>query len=553
MKLSSVLGSGLLILVLAATSCGGSTSNGGQGGILTIGTTTPIDSLNPFVAIEQQSYNAFTMEYPQLVQYTPRLKLVGDWATHWTTSSDGKTWTFHLRPGAKWSDGKPLTAADAAWTGNTIIKYQDGATAVFAGTVAHITHMDAPTPTTLVIHYDTVVGNVLSRLQTFFVLPKHVWENHTGNHGADLKSYFPDQHLPTVAGGPYSISKYSAKGATVFRRNPGFYGPRSNADAVVLAYYTNSTSMVADLNAGNLNFIDQVPFGAVASLKQSSNVRLQVSPGGETPNIIFNSNPAKPRNRELLDPTVKKALEYATDRRTIASIVFAGYAVPWANLISAQSQPAGWVNPDVKPLPYDLAKAGQILDSLGYKKGSDGIRVVPATTGRYAQAAHKMEYDVMVPADLNFNGDREYQIIATDWAKIGVKINEVAGGDSTQAYLYQTAGNYTKADLALWYWSAYIDPDFMLSLLTRAQWNSLSDTGYNNPAYDAEYRRQGTLAEFKQRQALVWKMEQQIANARPYIQIVNDKLVTAHTKNWTDFYPDLATYCKCYYTSPRQE
>ena len=69
-----------------------------QGGILRVGTINYIDSLNPFVAIESQSYNAFVMVYPQLVQYGPGPKLEGDWATSWSHSADGLTWTFKLKP-----------------------------------------------------------------------------------------------------------------------------------------------------------------------------------------------------------------------------------------------------------------------------------------------------------------------------------------------------------------------------------------------------------------------------------------------------------------------
>jgi ABC-type transport system substrate-binding protein len=92
----------------------------------------------------------------------------------------------------------------------------------------------------------------------------------------------------------------------------------------------------------------------------------------------------------------------------------------------------------------------------------------------------------------------------------------------------------------------------MLSVLTRPQWFSWSDSGYNNSAYDAEYTKQGTLTNFKQRQALVWKMEQQAYDQRQYIQLVNEELVTANAKSWTGFYPQLGAYCKCYYTSPHQ-
>jgi peptide/nickel transport system substrate-binding protein len=558
MRVRSWLAGGLAVgALVAAAGCGGassqSSSSGGgvkKGGILNIGTTAAIDSLNPFVAIESQAYNAFVMEYPQLVQYGPGLKLVGDWATHWTASADGKSWTFTLKPGGKWSDGKPLTAADAAWTGNTIVKYKNGGSAVLAAALTHVTSMDAPNPTTLVIHYDAPVGNVLSQLEQFWVLPKHVFDKATGNNGKDLKTF--QVPVPTVAAGAYQITKYEEKGTTVFKPNPYFYGPKSNAAAVVLQYYTNSTSMIADLRSGTLDFVDQVPFDAAQSVKSSGTFNVQEVPGAEVTNITFNSNPAKPKNRELLDPKVKEALEYATDRGAIASTVFQGFAFPWANLISKQSQGAGWVNPAVKPLPYDITKANQILDSLGYKKGSDGIRVVPATTGKYAQPAHKMAYQVMVPTALDFSGQREFQIIASGWKKAGVQLSFQSGGDSSQAYAIETAGNYTKFDLALWDWVGYIDPDFMLSVLTKSQWNSWSDTGYSNPAYDAEYGQQGTLTDFKQRQALVWKMEQQAFDARQYIQLVNEDLVTANAKNWTGFYPDLGAYCKCYYTSPHQ-
>jgi peptide/nickel transport system substrate-binding protein len=546
---------GLLLLVLClASGCGGGTASGGSGaesgGILRVGTINGIDSLNPFVAIDSQSYNAFVMEYPQLVQYGPGLKIEPDWATSWTHSADGKTWTFHLKPGGKWSDGKPMTAADAAWTANTTIKYQAGATAALAASLTHVSSMSAPNANTLVVHYDKAIGNVLPQLSIFWVLPKHVWAKFTGNNGKNLKGYLPEQHLPTVSGGPYYISSYASKGTTVFKPNPNFYGPKSHADAVALTYYTNATTMIADLESGNLDFVDQVPFNAISSLKGNSRYTVYTDPSDEVTNITFNSNPLKAKNRELLDPKVREALEYATDRKTIAQIVYAGYAFPWANILSKES--GSWLDPSIKPLPFDVAKANQILDSLGFTRGSDGIRMVPATTGKFAQPAHEMKYDLMVPGDLDFNGDRQFQIVAQDWSKVGVKLTEIAGGDASQSYAYETAGSYTKFDLAMWDWAEYLDPDPQMSYLTRSQWYSWSDTGYNNPQFNAWYKQQATLTDQNARKALIFKMEQQIAHDRPYIQLVNEDLVTASTKHWTGFLPELGAYCKCYYTNPRQ-
>src|SRR5262249_59570815 len=100
---------------------------------LRIGTSYPIDSLNPYVGQSDYTYMAFEYIYPQLTQYNASLGIVPDFATSWTESPDGLTWTFHTRPHAKWSDGKPLTAADAAWTINMELKYVNGPTATAAG------------------------------------------------------------------------------------------------------------------------------------------------------------------------------------------------------------------------------------------------------------------------------------------------------------------------------------------------------------------------------------------------------------------------------------
>jgi peptide/nickel transport system substrate-binding protein len=558
MRLDRTLGTAIVIAgaaLLLAAGCGGGSSSAGSadGKILRVGTTYYIDTLNPFVGIETQDDTAYGMVFPQLVQYGPGLKLQGDWARSWSHTPNGLVWTFHLHPGGKWSDGVPLTAQDAVWTIDITLKYRSGVTAYLAGVLDGVKSASAPNANTLVITYSHPVAATLANLEQFFILPQHVWDKHLGKNGTGLKAYLPEQHLPMVSGGPYTITKYQEKGTTVFKPNPYFYGPKSHPAAVALSYYTNSTSMVADLTAGNLDFVDAVPYTAGSALRNQRGITLTVQPGDEVTNLGFNSNPLKPKNRELLNPTVKEALEYATPRQQIINVVFRGYAKPWANIMSDWSGPSGWLNPAVKPLPYDLAKAGQVLNSLGYKVGPGGVRVVPATTGKYAQPAHKMSYGVIVPDDLDYEGDRQFQVLAAAYGKVGVKLNEVSGGDGTQAYTMITApdAKYLSADMYTWYWHPYIDPNFNLSVVTRAQWDDNSDTGMNDPRYDRWYRQQGTLVNFKQRQALVWKMEAYLAQKRPYIQLVDTDMLTAHSVAWTGFQPNLWGYCKCYYTDPQ--
>ena len=225
------------------------------------------------------------MIYPQLVQYAhgpDGFTIVGDFADSWSTSTDGKDLTFKLKPNAKWSDGQQLTADDAAWTINTTVKYQNGPTAEMASALTHVKGADSTDASTLVIHYDAPVGNALAQLEQLWILPRHVWEPLIGTNGHDLKTFHPEQHLPMVVGGAYSVKQYEKKGTTEFIPNPNFYGPKSYAEAVTLTYYTNSDSMIADLEHGQLDWVDQVPFNAVNPLTKDTSIVIDKVPGSET-------------------------------------------------------------------------------------------------------------------------------------------------------------------------------------------------------------------------------------------------------------------------------
>jgi len=560
-----------LVAALSFAGCGGSesTSTSGQGtdtgkvvkgGILRIGTINYVDSLNPFNYIESQSVNAFIMLYPQLVQYKyedGKYEIEGDWAKSWETSPDGKDWTFHLIPGGQWSDGKPLTADDAVWSINTTVKFADGPTAVQAAALQHIESAEAPDDQTLVIHYESPVGNVLAQLEQFFVLPRQVYEPLAEGNGKGLKTFQPQQHLPLVSAGVYRLKSYEKKGTTVYTADPNYWGPKSNAEAVALTYYTNADAMLSDLKGGQLDWVDQVPFSAVDAVKKDSNLVVETVPGAETTNITWNSNPRKPKNRELLDPQVKKALSMCVDRDKIIEVVFSGYA---DTVESLPGHISPLENPNLGPLEHDCDAANQMLDDLGYTKGPDGTRVAPATTGKNAQPEHKMSYEIIVPNSLNFNGEREFDIVKEGFAEAGVEVTIKPGGDSTAAYALETGDNcdaakstgYDSFDIAMWDWIGYVDPDFMLSVVTKGQWCSWSDTGWDSPEFDALYDKQGTTIDPEERKQIVWEMQQMIYDNFLYTQLVNLDDIEAHTKAWDGFSPALDAYSKKFYSQPHK-
>src|SRR2546423_3153185 len=395
-----LLALGIALLTLGTYTAAGGRSSSHAGGMFRIGTSSRIDSLNPYVAFNQDAYSAFEYIYPLLVQYDKtNTKFVPDFATSWKTSNGGKTWTFKTRKGAKWTDGQPLTAKDAAWSINTDIKYAGTGAANAAGLVAHIKNAVAPNDTTLVIHYAQAPGNVLGQFQQFAILPQHVWSKYTKHKGADLKTFANNS---PVGAGPFKLVKFKKDNIALFQRNDSFYGPKPQADGFGLRMFSNSDALVSALKAHEIDAIKDVPATAIKTLRSGFNVRSV--PGVDQTDFIINSNPKKKAHRELLSLKVKEAFAHAIDRQQIVKVVFLGTATPASSIVPPAT--GGWFNKNLKPEKFDLALANKLLDHAGFKKGPGGIRVANG---------HKMSYQVITPTDVP-STNRSFQIMQPDFS-----------------------------------------------------------------------------------------------------------------------------------------
>jgi peptide/nickel transport system substrate-binding protein len=519
------LGAVLAAVALLAAGCGGGSagkaSKAGkviEGGTFRLGTSSGIDSLNPYVAFQQDAYTTFAYIYPFLVQYDQQLKFAPDFAERWTTSPDGRTWTFTTRAGAKWSDGQPLTAKDAAWTFTTDLKFADGATANASPLLSHVKSVTAPNDTTLVITYEQPVANVLSQLQQAPILPQHVWQQYATGDGSKLKTF--DNHAPIVSGGPFMVTKHQKNEITLFQRNPNWWGPKPHIDGFGLKFYANDDAMITALKAGELDGVETVPPTNFDALK--ANFVTSEVPGLELRDFIFNSNPKKPKNRELLDPKVRQAFEQAMDRQKMIQVAWLGHARPGDSLVPPAT--GAWHNANLKTAGFDLAAANKLLDDAGYRRGPDGIRVANG---------HPMSYTMIFPQDERGKQERAFQIIKEGLQQIGVKVTErVFDNDAAFQEITKPDNKYLDFDLAMWDWVPLIDPDFILSVVTCGQYGGWSDTGYCDPAYDKMYQQQGLLTDPKQRQQAVWAMQQKLYDDRPYIVLSYDNQLEAHSKKW---------------------
>ncbi len=91
--------------------------------VFTVGTKQDVDNMNPYAGVVLSAYEVWNMQYNVLVNLSADdMSPIPEVATSWERSADGLTWTFKLRDDIKWSDGKPLTSADVAYTFNRTAK-----------------------------------------------------------------------------------------------------------------------------------------------------------------------------------------------------------------------------------------------------------------------------------------------------------------------------------------------------------------------------------------------------------------------------------------------
>jgi peptide/nickel transport system substrate-binding protein len=477
----------------------------------TVALLNEADSFNPFLGIEAESYEMWALTYDYMIDYSMKdMSPEPGLAKSWDTSTDGLTWTFHIRTGVKWSDGQPLTAADIAYTYNLTLHGTVEASS-WASYLTSVKQITAPDAQTVVLTLKK--PNAVLPLLPVPILPEHIWKSVTEKQ---VKSYAnePKNGQPIVGSGPFRLVSGTAGGSTYrFEANPDYWKGAPHVDEVVFRVFKSEDPAVQALIKGEVDFVEGISPIQVRALQGKPGITAH---NGDSPGfdeIAFNTGsvdlktnkPIGDPNPAVKDAKFRHALGFALDRDLIIKKAYQGAGKPGTTIIPPAYSAYHWEPTGDQALRFDLGKAAQLLDQAGYKKGADGFRTLPdgtpmATLRLYARTESKTSINVM-----NYFKEWLHDL------DIKADVSAVESNKLTNIIL---DGSF---DAFEWGWYVEPDPDSMLSYLTCGQRGSWSDSWYCNKEYDALYEQQNGELDQAKRADQVKRMQQILYADAPYL------------------------------------
>jgi peptide/nickel transport system substrate-binding protein len=299
-------------------------------------------------------------------------------AREWASSPDGLTWTLKLREGITFSDGVPFTSADVLFSFAALYDPRVGSPIATAFQVN-----DKPLAVralddhTVVLTFPSPFGPALSLLDSLPILPRHLLEPALKD-GTFAKTWGVTTPVSQMAGlGPFVLAEYVSGERMRFTRNPHYWrrDDRGQAlpylDELVFDFVPDQNAAALRMESGEADLLDEAvrpeDMAALTAAQKQGTVKLLDAGVATDPNMMwFNLVPNAPRAKDrpwLQRDELRQAISYAVDRQVMVDTVYLGAAEAAYGPITSGNRE--WFLPDLPKTPHDLAKARQLLASLG--------------------------------------------------------------------------------------------------------------------------------------------------------------------------------------------
>ncbi len=512
-----------------------------------------ITTIDPALAYDTSSISAIQMIYTGLVQLDDKFQIHPQIAQSWQLSSDGQTWTFHLKPNLKFSDGTPLTSADVIYSIDRALQPTTKST-VAPIYLALIRDSDklpggriqslindsllAPDPNTVVIQTKQSAAYFLSMLThpCSFVVEKSLIEKYGAN--------FTD-HLNLGGGaGPFKVMQYVHGKEIDFVPNSNYYNALPQLQKVVFPFYPQAEAAYQAYQNGQVDMTG-VPIA-------NFNVDKKRSDFHQIPQLWINYYTMNYLVKPFDSINIRKAFALAIDKTAIVNNVWQGTVIP-TNHILPLGMPG--YNPDLtgpdgkQSLKGDPDKARTLLQQGLHDEGWSSITQIPPIKLTYATGVS--------------NFDQEVKALIGMWQSvlgITVKANPV---DYNTLLDQVTAATNNPQGIAFWglAWVAeYPDPqDWLTRQFDKGVPNNSMNYGQNTSssaaqqqAIQAQLEKADSIFQPDPRMQIYQKAEQQLVNdvawlpmeqvtnvylLKPYIiGMIENQLGQIPPDNWSNIY-----------------
>jgi peptide/nickel transport system substrate-binding protein len=415
-------------------------------------------------------------------------------ASDWEVSEDNLTYTFKLQPGAEWHDGRPLTAEDVVFS----YEYQQQYPPVNTADFSAVKKVEARDEVTVIMELNEPEPYFLDKMCSFTIIPKHIWEGVTDPYNLTT----PEAAVGT---GPYKLTDYSKEhGIYGYLANEKYWG---NKPKVKEIQFIPVSEEVLAFEQGEIDRIGVTP-DILARYENNPEYRIMQYVTSWAHRLYFNMN----KRPELKDKILRQAIAYAIDRQELIDLVERGKAVP-GNPGVLHSISNEFYNPNVPQYNYNLEKAKELLDSLGYlDTGGDGVRK--------NSLGEKLKFQLLA------SEARLAELVQMQLARAGIEVSVQVTDTMTRD------ARFKDGDFELCINGSGGGEDIQEVTTIKQKGGATSTTGniigYQNPELDRLYLAHEKETDPEKRRELMYELQHILAEDLPKITLYYTNSISVH-------------------------
>lgn len=437
-------------------------------------------------------------------------KVEPELAQSWSLSPDGKTVTFKMRPGTRFSDGSSLTAKDAAWSIQRVLLPATAAPVAEEFVSPAGVTVDAPDAFTVVVHLPKRVVGIGKVFDEIAIEP--------ANRASEGR----------VTAGPFVVADYRRSQYVRLRRNVYYHGAATGAPAyatgVRLDILENPEQEIRLFARGEYDLIGDLQPDYFELLRRRDPAAARdLGPSLNTEQMWFNQSPSSPlpawEKSWFANRAFRVAVSQAIHRADLARIAYMGHATPAYTFISPAN--SAWYDRNLATPQTDVAAAKAALARAGFHWS--GSQLVDA-------AGHPVKFSILTNAG-NAARQKMATLIQQDLAALGMQVSVVALDFPALIERLMHTQDYEACLLGL----ANVDPDpdammnLWLSSSPNHQWNPSEKTP--STPWEAEIDREMNIeagsSQRSVRKQAIDRVQQIVADQQPFIYLVYPNVLVA--------------------------